>query len=82
MRGVVLLLLLSRSRAHRSYCLANRHQGRIDLLLTDMANLLRAHFPESAKIARFGDDVFTVLEPGSTPEQASPGYQALQVGTG
>ncbi len=49
----------------------------IDLLLTDMANLLRAHFPESAKIARFGDDVFTVLESGSTPEQASPGYQAL-----
>ena len=49
----------------------------IDLLLTDMANLLRTHFPESAKIARFGDDVFTVLLPGSTPEQASSSYQAL-----
>ena len=41
----------------------------IDLLLTDLANLLRAHFAEDAQLARFGDDVFTVLQAGKTPEQ-------------
>ncbi|MCY1344407.1 diguanylate cyclase (GGDEF) domain protein [compost metagenome] len=47
----------------------------IDLLLTDLANLLRAHFGSNAHLARFGDDVFTVLQPGLTPEQ---GIQELQ----
>ncbi|TBU87278.1 EAL domain-containing response regulator [Phytopseudomonas dryadis] len=41
----------------------------IDLLLTDLANLLRAHFPQDAHLARFGDDVFAVLQPGQSPEQ-------------
>lgn len=49
----------------------------IDLLLTDLANLLRAHFAGDAQLARFGDDVFTVLQPGMTPEQAAPGLSSL-----
>lgn len=49
----------------------------IDLLLTDMATLLRAHFPDTAQIARFGDDVFAVLQPGITPEQSEATLSAL-----
>lgn len=41
----------------------------IDLVLTDLANLLRAHFSAETKLARFGDDVFTALQPGLTPEK-------------
>ncbi len=43
----------------------------IDLLLTDIANLLRNHFGNDAQLARFADDVFTVLLPAQTPEQTS-----------
>lgn len=49
----------------------------IDLLLTDLANLLRGHFNGEAQLARFGDDVFTVLQAGRTPEQAEAGLSAL-----
>ena len=42
----------------------------IDLLLTDLANLLRNHFGEASQLARFGDDVFTVLLPGVVPQQS------------
>ncbi|MDG9925594.1 MULTISPECIES: EAL domain-containing protein [unclassified Pseudomonas] len=42
----------------------------IDLLLTDLANLLRNHFGEASQLARFGDDVFTVLLPGVAPQQS------------
>lgn len=49
----------------------------IDLLLTDLANLLRAHFSAEAQLARFGDDVFTVLQPGLTPEQCQADLDAL-----
>ncbi|QLC73557.1 GGDEF domain-containing response regulator [Pseudomonas sp. LPB0260] len=49
----------------------------IDLLLTDLANLLRAHFAGEAQLARFGDDVFTVLQPGLTPEQSREGLTAV-----
>ena len=49
----------------------------IDLLLADLANLLRSHFPADTPIARFGDDVFGVLQPGMTPEQAQPRLAAL-----
>ncbi|MBU1332316.1 MAG: EAL domain-containing protein [Gammaproteobacteria bacterium] len=49
----------------------------IDLLLTDLANLLRAHFPDDAQLARFGDDVFAVLQPGKTPEQCQDILTAL-----
>ena len=41
----------------------------IDILLTDLANLLRAHFGETAQLARFGDDVFTALLADVTPQQ-------------
>ncbi|MGH8436894.1 MAG: EAL domain-containing protein [Pseudomonas sp.] len=49
----------------------------IDLLLTDLANLLRAHFAGEAQLARFGDDVFTVLQPGLSPEQTQAGLAEL-----
>ncbi|SDO87088.1 EAL domain-containing response regulator [Pseudomonas jinjuensis] len=42
----------------------------IDLLLADLASLLRAHFPRGTQLARFGDDVFAVLLCDQTPEQA------------
>ena len=49
----------------------------IDLLLTDLTTLLRAHFPEEAQLARFGDDVFAALQPGLTAEQSAAGLSAL-----
>ncbi|MNO60237.1 Cyclic di-GMP phosphodiesterase Gmr [compost metagenome] len=42
----------------------------IDLLLADLASLLRAHFPRGTQLARFGDDVFAALLNDQTPEQA------------
>ncbi|MBA1273524.1 EAL domain-containing response regulator [Stutzerimonas azotifigens] len=48
-----------------------------DLLLTDIANMLRAHFGESVQLARFGDDVFAALQHGVTPQQAEPELTAL-----
>ncbi len=49
----------------------------IDLLLTDLTTLLRAHFPAEAQLARFGDDVFAALQPGLTAEQSEAGLSAL-----
>lgn len=49
----------------------------IDLLLTDLANLLRSHFSEEAQLARFGDDVFAVLQSGKTPEQSEADLASL-----
>jgi diguanylate cyclase (GGDEF)-like protein/PAS domain S-box-containing protein len=49
----------------------------IDILLTDLANLLRAQFPAESQIARLGDGIFSVLLPGSTPEQAQPQLSSL-----
>jgi diguanylate cyclase (GGDEF)-like protein len=49
----------------------------IDLLLADMAAVLRSHFGSSAQLARFGDDVFSVLQTGQTPEQSQVGLTAL-----
>lgn len=49
----------------------------IDLLLADMASLLSAHFGANAQLARFGDDVFGVLQAGQTPEQSQAGLAAL-----
>ena len=49
----------------------------IDLLLTDLAHLLRAHFTGNAQLARFGDDVFTVLQPGVSPEQSAEQLTSL-----
>ena len=49
----------------------------IDLLLTDLAGLLRAHFPAETQLARFGDDVFAALLPGQTPEQCQANLASL-----
>ncbi|MNQ46415.1 Cyclic di-GMP phosphodiesterase YfgF [compost metagenome] len=49
----------------------------VDLLLTDLANLLRAHFAGDAQLARYGDDVFGVLQQGLTPEQAEESLRSL-----
>ncbi|TWC41337.1 PAS domain S-box-containing protein/diguanylate cyclase (GGDEF)-like protein [Pseudomonas sp. SJZ079] len=62
---------------HYARLLAEVGLAGIDLLLTDLANLLRAHFPGDAQLARFGDDVFSVLQPGQTPEQAEASLAAL-----
>ena len=49
----------------------------IDLLLTDLTTLLRAHFPGDVQLARFGDDVFAALLLGMTPEQSEASLNAL-----
>ncbi|MBB2493737.1 EAL domain-containing response regulator [Aquipseudomonas ullengensis] len=49
----------------------------IDMLLTDLANLLRNHFPAGTPLARFGDDVFTALLPDLLPEQTREQLAAL-----
>jgi diguanylate cyclase (GGDEF)-like protein/PAS domain S-box-containing protein len=49
----------------------------IDLLITDLASLLRTDFSADAQLARFGDDVFVVLQAGLTPEQAQPALASL-----
>ncbi|MFP6849751.1 MAG: EAL domain-containing protein [Pseudomonas sp.] len=53
---------------HYASLLADIGLAGIDILLADLANLLRAHFNANAQLARFGDDVFSVLQPGVTPE--------------
>ncbi|CAD5106533.1 GGDEF/EAL domain-containing response regulator [Zestomonas carbonaria] len=62
---------------HYPTLLADVGLAGIDLLLADLANLLRAHFPSDAQLARFGDDVFSVLQPGITPEQSADSLQVL-----
>ena len=57
--------------------LAEHGLAGIDLLLTDLANLLRAHFADSAQLARFGDDVFSALLVGQTAEQSQSRLQEL-----
>ncbi|SDI02403.1 GGDEF/EAL domain-containing response regulator [Pseudomonas panipatensis] len=49
----------------------------IDLLLADLANLLRGHFPAGSQLARFSDDAFSVLIAGQTPEQSKPLFDSL-----
>ena len=49
----------------------------IDILLADLAVMLRGHFGDGAQLARFGDDVFTVLKPGASPEQSKEQLAAL-----
>jgi diguanylate cyclase (GGDEF)-like protein/PAS domain S-box-containing protein len=49
----------------------------IDMLLADLANLLRRQAPAEAQLARFGDDVFSALLPGATPEQIVDDLQQL-----
>lgn len=49
----------------------------IDLLLADMANILRQHLSQGAHTARFADDVFTALIPDVSPEQSQTTLLAL-----
>ncbi|HLD69098.1 MAG TPA: EAL domain-containing protein [Pseudomonas sp.] len=60
-----------------SALLATMGLAGIDLLLTDLATLLRNHFDESSQLARFGDDVFGVLQPDQTPEKMQPALASL-----
>ncbi len=48
-----------------------------DQLLSQLATLLRGHFPSETQLARFADDVFTVLQPGVIPQQAEADLRAL-----
>ncbi|MCQ4294149.1 EAL domain-containing protein [Pseudomonas stutzeri] len=48
-----------------------------DQLLSQLATVLRGHFPGNAQLARFADDVFTVLQPGVPPQQAEPELRKL-----
>ncbi|EWC39235.1 EAL domain-containing protein [Stutzerimonas stutzeri] len=48
-----------------------------DQLLSQLATLLRGHFPSETQLARFADDVFTLLQPGVTPQQAEPQLRKL-----
>ncbi|MFG3453735.1 EAL domain-containing protein [Stutzerimonas stutzeri] len=43
--------------------------GDSDRLLAELAQLLRSQFPDSAELARFGDDAFAVLMPNAAPQQ-------------
>ncbi|MBB6340158.1 diguanylate cyclase (GGDEF)-like protein/PAS domain S-box-containing protein [Pseudomonas fluvialis] len=60
-----------------STLLAEAGMAGVDLLLTDLANLLRGHFGQQAELARFGDDVFCALLAEQTPEQCKEGLQSL-----
>ncbi|MCJ8170266.1 EAL domain-containing response regulator [Atopomonas sediminilitoris] len=51
--------------------------GKLDLLLADIANMLRQQFAAPSLLARFGDDVFTVLTPDTTPKQRLEHYTAF-----
>ncbi|WXL25218.1 EAL domain-containing protein [Ectopseudomonas mendocina] len=62
---------------HYASLLAQMGLAGIDILLTDLANLLRSHFPAETQLARFGDDVFSALIPGATPENALPLLESL-----
>ena len=48
-----------------------------DRLLAELANQLRAHFPETAQLARFGDDAFAALLPECTAQQCEPLFNKL-----
>lgn len=49
----------------------------IDLLLADLARLLREHFSAAVQLARFSDDAFCILAAGQTPEQSRIPFESL-----
>ena len=49
----------------------------MDLLLADLAKMLREHFPEQVQLARFSDDAFTALIPDQSPDQTEAALKAL-----
>lgn len=52
--------------------------GGADLVLADVAGILRNSFPEGTLMSRFSDDACTVLIAGKEPEAASPLLEALR----
>lgn len=52
--------------------------GAADLLLTDLAQMLRAHFSEDTLMARFADDACSILIEGQEPESATDLLEALR----
>lgn len=76
MDGAVERAVTASQPASFAYILLDRAQtlqlnlgvASIDLLLADLGNLLRNHFPQEAQLARFSDDVFAVLLPGQAPD--------------
>ncbi|WP_160288569.1 GGDEF/EAL domain-containing response regulator [Pseudomonas knackmussii] len=49
----------------------------IDLLLADLARLLREHFPAGVQLGRFSDDAFSALVSGQNPEQSKALFDGL-----
>ena len=49
----------------------------MDLLLADLAKMLRQHFPQQVQLARFSDDAFTALIPDQASEQTEELLRAL-----
>ena len=49
----------------------------LDLVLVDLANMLRDHFPDQAQLARFSDDAFAALLPDLAPEQTEASLRSL-----
>jgi len=49
----------------------------MDLLLADLAKMLREHFPEQVQLARFSDDAFAALIPDQSPDQTEALLRAL-----
>ena len=62
---------------HYATLLAQIGLADIDILLTDLANLLRGHFSAETQLARFGDDVFAALIPAATPEAVQADLEKL-----
>ena len=52
--------------------------GGTDLLLADLAQLLRQHFAEDTLMARFGDDALSVLVEDQEPESLQDSIQTLR----
>ena len=57
--------------------LASNGLGGMDMVLADLATMLREHFPKNAQLARFSDDAFTALLTDQAPSQTEPLLSAL-----
>lgn len=66
--GKVSSLILMRVD-RQSALLASIGIAGMDMLLADLANILRAHFAENVLLARFSDDAFAALLPDQPPEK-------------
>ena len=62
---------------HYAQLLAELGVSDIGLLLTELARWLPDQLPPEARLARFSDDVFTILHAGQTPEQLQAPLEAL-----